>query len=70
MTDALQDLRDAVRAATNVLAEDYAVRRGADPTFDADGFFLSLRRLIEARALTVALVRDEGAMGGGGADEA
>ncbi len=70
MTDALQDLRDGVRAATNVLAEDYAVRRRADPSFDPDGFFADLRRQIEARATTLNLVRNEGAMGGGGPDEA
>jgi hypothetical protein len=70
MTDALHDLREAVRAATDVLARDYAVRKAADKGFDADGYFFDLRRLIEARAVTLDTVRREGAMGGGGPDEA
>lgn len=70
MTQALQTLRETVRAATDVLAEDYSVRRRADPGFDADGFFFDLRRMIEARAITLQAVREEGPMGGGGPDEA
>jgi hypothetical protein len=63
MSDALQHLRAEVRAASDVLADDYIVRRNADPAFDADGFFSDLRRLVEARALTLQSVRDEGGDG-------
>ena len=69
MTDALLDLLDEERAAVDALARDYAARRGADPGFDADGFFFDLRRRIEARSFTLEQVREHGAMGGGGPDE-
>jgi hypothetical protein len=70
MTDALLDLLEEERAAVDILARDYDARRGADPGFDGEAFFLDLRRRIEARAQTLELVRTEGPMGGGGADEA
>jgi hypothetical protein len=70
MTDAHEELLDRVREAADILARDYALRRNADPVFDADGFFFDLRRRIEARATTLDLVLRQGPMGGGGADEA
>lgn len=70
MTDALETLREDVREALNILAQDYAVRTDAEPGFDPDGYFDDLRRTVEARAITLGLVRREGAMGGGGPNEA
>ena len=70
MTDALETLREDVREAVDVLAQDYAVRADAQPDFDADGYFFDLRRTIEARAVTLKLVRRDGPMGGGGPNEA
>ncbi len=69
-TDPLDDLRDQVRQAHEILAQDYASRRNLDADFDADGHFFDLRRAIEGRALTLDLVRQGGSMGGGGKDEA
>ena len=70
MTDAIQGLREEVRAATDALAQDYCERLEIDPGFDPDGFFDELRRMVEARAATLMLVELDGPMGGGGADEA
>jgi len=70
MTEAIQTLRQDVRTAADALAQDYAVRRSADPRFDADAYFSDLRRMIEARAFTLDRVDAHGAMGGGGQDEA
>jgi hypothetical protein len=70
MTNALETLREDVREALNILAQDYAVRTDAESGFDADGYFFDLRRTVEARAITLGLVRREGPMGGGGANEA
>ncbi len=70
MTDALETLREDVREAMDLLAQDYAVRCDAEPEFDADGYFFDLRRTVEARAITLGLVRRDGAMGGGGPNEA
>ena len=49
MTDALETLREDVREAVDVLAQDYAVRADAQPDFDADGYFFDLRRRIRPR---------------------
>jgi hypothetical protein len=70
MTDVLNDLREQARAAIDALAREYAARRDADTAFDADGYFFDLRRMVEARALTLKLVKQDGARGGGGQDEA
>ncbi len=70
MTDALETLREDVREAVDILAQDYAVRTDAQPDFDADGYFFDLRRTVEARATTLKLVRQDGPMGGGGPNEA
>jgi hypothetical protein len=70
MTDALETLREDVRQALDLLAQDYAVRTDAEPSFDADGYFFDLRRTVEARAITLRLVREDGPMGGGGPNEA
>ena len=70
MTNALETLRENVREALNILAQDYAVRTDAAPGFDADGYFFDLRRTVEARAITLGLVRAKGPMGGGGPNEA
>ena len=70
MTDALETLREDVREALNILAQDYAVRTDAETGFDADGYFVDLRRTVEARATTLGLVRRDGPMGGGRPNEA
>jgi hypothetical protein len=70
MSDPLELRRAAVRLAVDILAEDCAVRRGAQALFDGDGYFVELRRMIEAKAVSLALVREDGAMGGGGQGEA
>ncbi len=70
MTDPQDDLHEQTRAAIAALAQDYASRRDAEPAFDADGYFFELRRMVEARALTLRLVEQDGAMGGGGQGEA
>jgi hypothetical protein len=70
MTDALETLREDVRDALDLLAQDFAVRVDAEPGFDADVYFVALRRTVEARAVTLKLVREDGPMGGGGPNEA
>ncbi len=70
MVDRLQELRDEVRLAMDVLAQHYFSRLDVEPGFDPDGFFLYLRRTVEARATTLKSVRREGPMGGGGPNEA
>ncbi len=70
MSDPLNDLRSAVRDATGILAEDYAVRVTAQAGFDGEAYFIELRRMIESRAQTVLLVAEDGPMGGGGLGEA
>ncbi len=67
--DPLQSTNDDRRKAMDALTRDYLVRR-ADPAFDPDAFFDELRRLVEAKAATLNHVVEEGAMGGGGEDEA
>lgn len=69
-TEPLRDLKAAEREAVDLLARDFAARRGADAEFDADGFFFDLRRRIEARAITLEQVIRQGPMGGGGPNEA
>jgi hypothetical protein len=70
MSDPLEFLHAAVREALDILAEDYAARRGAQAPFDGDGYFMELRRMIEAKAISLELVREDGPMGGGGPGEA
>lgn len=70
MSEPLEFLHAAVREAVTVLAEDYAVRRRAQPDWSEEIYFVSLRRMIESRAVTADLIREDGAMGGGGPGEA
>lgn len=58
------------REALDLVALDYLAQIEASPALDVDGFFLALRRQIESRAQTLKLVRENGPLGGGGADEA
>ena len=70
MSEPLEILHAAVRDAVAVLAEDYAVRRRAQPDWSEEAYCLHLRRMIESRAVTVDLVKEDGPMGGGGPGEA
>jgi hypothetical protein len=70
MSDPLDIPHAAVRQAMDILAQDYAARRGPQGAFDADGYFFDLRRMIEAKGMSLTLVDKLGPMGGGGAGEA
>jgi hypothetical protein len=70
MNDPLEFLHTPVREAVDILAEDYAARRAAQAAFDAESYFTGLRRTIEAKAISLDLVREDGPMGGGGLGEA
>jgi hypothetical protein len=68
MGDGQDEMDAGFRNALDGLITDYALRAG-EPGFDADAYFVKLRRLVQAGAQTVVLVAEEGAMGGGGQDE-
>jgi hypothetical protein len=70
MNDPLDIPHAAVRQAVDLLAQDYAARRGVEGGFDADGYFFDLRRMIEAKGISLTLVDKLGPMGGGGSGEA
>jgi hypothetical protein len=63
------DWSAGLREDLSALAADYA-RRAGQAGFDADQYFGQLRRLVEARARTQDLVAAQGALGGGGQNEA
>jgi hypothetical protein len=68
--DPLQSIGEHRRKAMDALAEDYLVRSRTEAAFDPDTFFDNLRRMVEAKAATLDAVVEQGAMGGGGQDEA
>lgn len=69
MIDTLDVAATGFRDALEAVAADYTARAEQED-FDPDAYFDQLRRLIEARAETVAMVAIKGPMGGGGANEA
>lgn len=70
MSDLDQALHARTRQAVDALARAWLAHAEAHPEEGHDGWFDDLRRMIEARAGSVARVEVLGPMGGGGEDEA
>lgn len=70
MSDPEQDLHARTRRVIDELAELWLIHAGRRPGEGLDAWFGEIRRMVEARAGSVARVDVLGPMGGGGADEA